>query len=190
MYILDYTTLPAHRHPAPSESIRADYFHPRKKQALVSNVNKSGTYTCGTSDLADLALLLCCGFLLFYSRLHLRCVVYQTKLYHSEKTRNFSPCGGFRPKAGLLFRAWSKKKKKSTSWFAFKRPNTTFKKMSQIKKVSLRVNFFFLRIAELFFLGHGGNRFRLVELGGVEPLRKLFRQKLEPGTENKKSQEI
>ena len=82
------------------------------------------------------------------------------------------------------------KKKKSTTWFAFKRPNTTFKKMSPKKKVSLRVIFFFSALPNFFFLGHDGNRFRLVELGGVEPLRKLFRQKLEPGTENKKSQEI
>ena len=61
--------------------------------------------------------------------------------------------------------------------------------MSPKKKVPLRL-FFFSALPNFFFLGLGGNRFRLVELGGVEPLRKLFRQKVEPGTENKKTQEI
>ena len=76
-----------------------------------------------------------------------------------------------------------RKKKKMTSWFALKRPKTTLKKNRPKKKVSpFLSNFFFRRIPELFFLcGHLANRFRLAEFGGVEPLRKLIRQKLVPG---------
>ena len=49
------------------------------------------------------------------------------------------------------------------------------------KKVPLRLELFFLRILELFFLGLDGNRFCLADLGGVEPPRKLIRQILVPG---------
>ena len=58
------------------------------------------------------------------------------------------------------------------------------------KKVHLRPELFFLRVPELGCFEIDGNRFRLAELGGVEPLRRLFRQKFEVTTENKKSQEI
>ena len=57
--------------------------------------------------------------------------------------------------------------------------------MSKKKKVPLRLELFFLRILDafsnFFFLGLDGNRFRLADLGGLEPLRKLIRQKLVPG---------
>ena len=66
--------------------------------------------------------------------------------------RDAAPTGGFRVKAESAFRAWKRKEKKK-----------------------------FLRILELFFLGLDGNRFRLADVGGVEPLRKLIRQKLVPG---------
>ena len=56
------------------------------------------------------------------------------------------------------------------------------------KKVNLlRLDFLFSRhFRTFFFLADLGNRFHSVDLGGVEPLRKLFRQKFEHGTENKK----
>ena len=50
--------------------------------------------------------------------------------------------------------------------------------------------FFFAAFPNFFYLADLGNRFRLVDLGGVEPLRELVRQKVVPGTENKKFQEI
>ena len=39
----------------------------------------------------------------------------------------------------------------------------------------------FSAFSNFFFLGPDGNRFRLADVGGVEPLRKLIRQKLVPG---------
>ena len=58
----------------------------------------------------------------------------------------------------------------------------TFKKMSEIKRVPLRLNlFFFSAFSNFFLLGLDGNRFRLADLGGVKPLGKLIRLKLVPG---------
>ena len=42
-------------------------------------------------------------------------------------------------------------------------------------------NVFLRRVPDLFFRGHFAIRFRLDELEGVEPLRKLVRPKLVPG---------
>ena len=51
----------------------------------------------------------------------------------------------------------------------------------QKKKVPFQPERSFRRIPELFFFrGHLTNRFRLAELGGVQPLIKLIRQKLVP----------
>ena len=66
-----------------------------------------------------------------------------------------------------------KKKGNLTSWFALKRPKTTSKKQTKKKKLLFGSNF--------FFLGLDGNRFRLADLGEVDPLRKPIRQELVPG---------
>ena len=68
-----------------------------------------------------------------------------------------------------------------TSYIVLKRPKKTLKKSKKKRKLLFGSNFFFLRVLELFFLGLDGNRFRLADLGGVKPLRKLIRQKLVPG---------
>ena len=66
-------------------------------------------------------------------------------------------------------------------YIVLKRPKNTLEKKDQKKKFLFGSNVYFLRILELFFLGLDCNRFRLANLGGVEPLRKLIRQKLVPG---------
>ena len=86
--------------------------------------------------------------------------------------------GGFRAKDELPLRTRKKKFKKWTSQIVLKQPKTRLEKEGKKKKFDS--NFFFRRIPELFFLAPLGNRFRLVDLGGVEPLRKLVRQKLVP----------
>ena len=87
----------------------------------------------------------------------------------------------FRAKAESAFRAW-KRKEKLTSYIVLKRPKRTFKKMSTKKKSSSSARtFFFSAFSNFFFLVLDGDRFRLADLGGVEPLRKLIRQKLVPG---------
>ena len=73
-----------------------------------------------------------------------------------------------------------KRKEKLTSYIVLKRQKKTLKKKSK-EKGPLRLEHFFLRILELFFFLRLGNRFRSADLGGVEPLRKLIRQKLVPG---------
>ena len=98
----------------------------------------------------------------------------------SERTNNFRV--PIRSKAESAFLAWKRKKKKMTSYIVLKRPKKTFKKKSKKKKFLFGSSFFFRRILErFFFLGLDGNRFRLADLGGVEPLRKLIRQKPVPG---------
>ena len=66
----------------------------------------------------------------------------------------------------------------------------TFKKQANKKKFIFHSNFFFTVFPNPFSLGLLANRFRLVDLGGVEPLRKLLRQKLVPAKGNKKSLDI
>ena len=88
--------------------------------------------------------------------------------------------GGFRAKDELPLRTRKKKFKKWTSQIVLKQPKTRLEKEGKKKKFPFGSNFFFRRIPELFFLALLGNRFRLVDLGGVEPLRKLVRQKLVP----------
>ena len=74
---------------------------------------------------------------------------------------------------------------------ALKRPKAGSKKSPQKKNRSPSPRFFFFAAFPNFvFLGWSANRFRLADLGGVEPLRKLVRPKLALGTENKKSQKF
>ena len=67
-----------------------------------------------------------------------------------------------------------------------KRPKAGSKKSPQKKYVPLRQPsprfFFFAAFPNFVFLGRSANRFRLADLGGVEPLRKLIRQKLALGS--------
>ena len=66
-----------------------------------------------------------------------------------------------------------------TSYIVLKRPEKTF--FFKKKSSSSARTFFFSAFSNFVFLGLDGNRFRLADLGGVEPLRKLIRQKLVPG---------
>ena len=65
------------------------------------------------------------------------------------------------------------------SYIVLKRPEKTF--FFKKKSSSSARTFFFSAFSNFVFLGLDGNRFRLADLGGVEPLRKLIRQKLVPG---------
>ena len=89
--------------------------------------------------------------------------------------------GGFRAKAELPLRARKQKKfKKSTSQIVLKQPKTRLEKEGK-KKSSPSGRFFFSPHSRtFFFVPLLGNRFRLVDLEEVEPLRKLVRQTLVP----------
>ena len=72
------------------------------------------------------------------------------------------------------------KKKKMTSGIVPKRPKAGSKKLPPSKKFPFSPSFFFSPHSRTFFSwgiapGHRANRFRLADLGGVEPLRKLVR---------------
>ena len=88
--------------------------------------------------------------------------------------------GGFRAKDELPLRTRKKKIKKWTSQIVLKQPKTRLEKEGKKKKGSPSGRFFFAAFPNFFFLALLGNRFRLVDLGGAEPLRKLVRQKLVP----------
>ena len=55
------------------------------------------------------------------------------------------------------------------------------KKLFSFPVISLR-NFVFAASPNFFFVYNLGNRFRLADIGGVEPLRKLVRQNLTPSS--------
>ena len=57
-----------------------------------------------------------------------------------------------------------------TPQIVLKRQKTRFKKEGNKKNKSLRVEFFFAALPNFFLLAPLGNRFRLVILGGVDPL--------------------
>ena len=82
-----------------------------------------------------------------------------------------------------------KKKKWKFDFVVLSRPKTTSKKQAK-KKSSLFLGsiFFCPGFPNFFFCGDLVNRFRLAELGGVEPLKKLLRRKLVPGPEFQISQ--
>lgn len=66
-------------------------------------------------------------------------------------------------------------------WFALKRRKKRFYKLVEKNSCSSRI-YCFSPDSRVFFSDDLGIRFRLADSGGVEPLRKLFRQNLDVGT--------